>query len=197
MRKRGRAGDEREGKREWREERGPDEAGPFRRGRMPHPPGDNGDKSGFHGVENFRNLGSMPWNNGTIWVPWRGKTANSGSMAWKFSKTTTPPAGSGEGGGMGLSGGMAGRRGMPWVAFWLMVDYCLLQGFATWVAFKAMEGFPWADNISGIKDDLLRADWVMERAAGLVTMGRVCICLAFVLGVVAWWNKKNAAGGAE
>lgn len=95
---------------------------------------------------------------------------------------------------MGLSNGMVRWRGMPWVAFWLMVDYCLLQGFATWVAFKAMEGFPWADNISGIKDDLLRADWVMERADGLVTMGRVCICLAFVLGVVAWWNKKNAAG---
>ena len=71
------------------------------------------------------------------------------------------------GGGMGLSNGMGRRRGMPWVAFWLFVDYCLLQGFATWVAFKAMEGFPWADNISGIKDDLLRADWVMERADGL------------------------------
>ena len=89
MRKRGRAEDEREGKREWREGRGPDEAGPFRRGRMPHPPGGNGDKSGFHGVENFRNLGSMPWKNGTIWLPWRGKTANSGSMAWK------PPSGGG------------------------------------------------------------------------------------------------------
>jgi hypothetical protein len=27
---------------------------------------DNGDKSGFHGVELFENLGSMPWKNGTI-----------------------------------------------------------------------------------------------------------------------------------
>ena len=55
--------------------------------------GGNGDKSGFHGVELFRNLTSMAWKNGTIRVPWRGKTANLTSMAWNFSKTTTPGAG--------------------------------------------------------------------------------------------------------
>ena len=44
----------------------------------------NGDKSGFHGVEVFGKVGSMPWKNRTIRVPWRGKSANSTSMAWNF-----------------------------------------------------------------------------------------------------------------
>jgi hypothetical protein len=46
--------------------------------------GNNGDKSGFHGVEVLEKVGSMPWKTGTIWVPWRGKTANLTSMAWNF-----------------------------------------------------------------------------------------------------------------
>jgi hypothetical protein len=47
-------------------------------------PGDNGDKSGFHGMELFEKVGSMLWKNGTIWVPWRGKIANLTSMPWNF-----------------------------------------------------------------------------------------------------------------
>ena len=51
----------------------------------------NGDKSGFHGVELLQNLTSMPWKNGTIRVPWRGKPANSTSMAWNPSRPSREP----------------------------------------------------------------------------------------------------------
>ena len=34
------------------------------RGRMPHFPGGNGDKCGFHGVEVFPKVASMVWKNG-------------------------------------------------------------------------------------------------------------------------------------
>lgn len=47
----------------------------------------NGDKTGFHAVELFPKVGSMPWKNSGIRVPCRGKRAKVGSMVWKTSRT--------------------------------------------------------------------------------------------------------------